>query len=238
MRARPAVASRLHGRAVFVLGGPRSGADAVAAALTSLPGIAPAGVSELFSEGVPSVVGNFVVGQEVGISAVWTEAEFLTASRDLADDVLDPERTGEVVVDASPGEAEWVEIIALLYPDGRFLHVVRDPAEVATELPWWRPVDAVRAATRWYRAHRRLTEADRAPRFPDLPPVHLPRIVVGVADLRADPLRQLGRLVAGLPIEVADQDLERAAVVLADALPPARATLRGRVAAGLGRLLS
>jgi hypothetical protein len=234
MLVRRLAPSRLHGRAVFVLAPPGSGADAVAAALTALRGVAPAGVTELFSDGIPGLVGNFVVGQHVGLSAVWTEDEFLEASRDLADDLLDPRQLGHVVVDASPGEAEWVEVIALLYADATFVRVVRDVREVASAAGW-RPRAAYRAARQWHAAHRCLAEAAVSPRFPELGAAPGSPVVVAVDELRADPAGQLRRITERLPIEPSDDELAAAAAVLARNLPPRRVRLVGRVAAALAR---
>ena len=122
-----AARSPVHGRVVFLATSDEGRARRAIAALGARPGVAtrPRG-SGLLVRGVPRVVGNFLMGQGEGYSALIDEQPFLGALRRLTDEPLVAllEQTGgATAVDWSPGieQPPNDEIARALYPDATFL---------------------------------------------------------------------------------------------------------------------
>ena len=129
-----------------------------------------------------------------GLSRLLSEEEFYELCRVSARYVLDRIAAGDPraswVVEKSPKHALQVEFIHRLFPEARFLHVIRDPRDTVASLlsagrSWgrgWAPKDVVTAA-RWWRDHvesaRRLS--DRSDRYRE----------VTYESLKDDPVRPL-----------------------------------------------
>jgi hypothetical protein len=132
LEAREIVAVPSANRHVFVLG---EASHVVVDALKSVPGVAVLPPADLFAHGLQLVLNNYVAGMHVGyaMSSLADADTFLLAARALADDVYDAARAArgaEVVVDASPGNAEFARAIAALYPDA----VIVDKASTADDV--------------------------------------------------------------------------------------------------------
>lgn len=136
--------SPVHGRVVFVVGGPGSGAERVAAALGALPGLAycPA-PTDLGRAGAGlRLVGYDMGSADAGVAASGAAAlagpsEFLSAARELADVPFAAllARTGaRRVVEYSDEHAWLIGYLARLYPDATYLAVVRSRDAVLATL--------------------------------------------------------------------------------------------------------
>jgi Sulfotransferase family len=142
MRLDPELAldSTLHGRVVFVLASPRTGAERVVQALGRLPGIsARPAPTHLFSQGIDTLVDAWVHGADTtrpqGMTHFIAEQDFMLAVRQLADRLLATSEQN-CVVEYSPGHIAVADRVASVYPDAHLLHVVRDPRVLATEPEW------------------------------------------------------------------------------------------------------
>jgi len=152
--------SPLKDRLIFVVGARRSGTNW----LQRIVGAHPAVVNVpsetyLFSMGFPPLVERFhhgLIGSgQTGFVYMDREA-MLDGLRDFADSVfiglregLDP--AAERIVERTPDHVRHLDLIGDVYPDGRFLHIVRDGRDVARSLrsqPWG-PSSIAEAAEEW-----------------------------------------------------------------------------------------
>jgi hypothetical protein len=129
--------SPLYKRAVFVLAPAHSGAELLVGALGSLPGVRSVTSTDLFSKGLDSVLGNYLLTSVapsdyvVGLSRMAEEQVVLAATRCLADSLLTAaSRGGERLIEYSPGHIDSIELIAALYPDAQFIQLIRDGRDV------------------------------------------------------------------------------------------------------------
>ncbi len=100
-------------------------------------------------------------GRNVSLSALFDDEELLDVARSLFDSIVDRalrERPdASVFVEKTPSHVRHGATIVELYPDARFIEVVRDPRAAAASLiaasrTWarsWAPSDAVGAARLW-----------------------------------------------------------------------------------------
>jgi hypothetical protein len=128
-----AAASPLHGRVVFVLAPPGSASEVVATGLGALQGARLRPMPRLlFGQGLGRVLANFYVslwqGAREGLSALAAEQEVLAAARDLADALIVPQ-DAQLVIDHSPGDIRYAELMAAVYPDATYVQVLRRPED-------------------------------------------------------------------------------------------------------------
>jgi hypothetical protein len=127
-----AAASRLHGRLVLLALPVDDEVAGLHAELAAQPGVrAAAHGSRLFTHGLEVPWRQFQLDVDVGLAPMLGAVEFLTALRQLADDLLDG--AGSTVVDWSPehATADAVEVACSIYPDATV--VVRP--DLAAALP-------------------------------------------------------------------------------------------------------
>ncbi len=207
---------------LFIVGCPRSGTTWVQMLLAQHPHIATAPETQIFTyyldhfrrqwrhehEGPGSKFqGN------AGLSRLLTDAEFddlcRRAARIVLDRILAANPEARLIVEKSPRHAEQADFIHRLFPDARFLHVIRDPRDAASSLmaasrDWgrgWAPRNAIRAARLWnanVNGARRLI--GRTDRYRELRYEHLLQ----------EPVPQLGALLEWLGLQIPDGFCERA----------------------------
>lgn len=129
--------SPLYEHVAFVVGAPRSGTTWLQQLLLVHPLIATGGESHLFCEGLPSIFDNFAYPDETSHLSTWVaEEELLTAARALCDTVFVSQRNGArpdatVVLEKTPNHRMQAALQSKIYPDARYVHIVRDGRDVA-----------------------------------------------------------------------------------------------------------
>lgn len=199
-------ASALHGKAVFLMGAPRSGTTWLQQLLVLHPQIATAGETHVFCEGVGALLKNHDEEDRYsGLSGWVTRPELVTLVRELVDGVMlrmrDTSRPAAThVLDKTPNHIPYAGQVAETHPDAAFIQIIRDGRESAASAhDLWSWSDA-------YGSHRR-----NAARWRDAVldcRTHLSGLrycEVRYEDLLTDPVAQLARVydVIGLPY---DQD--------------------------------
>lgn len=198
--------SLLAGRLIFVVGARRSGTYWVQRILAAHPEVASVpSESHLFSHGIAPLFERFRhtrpdVG---GIGSTYIDRDvLLDAGRRFCDRVLGEslEPGKKFLVERTPLHVLHLGLMASLYPDGRFVHVVRDGRDVARSLlaNEWGPRRIDEAAREWARCARAgLRDA------PD------GTVEVRYEDLLADPDRGVRRLYEGLRLPATPDALAR-----------------------------
>lgn len=129
--------SPLHGKAVFVIGAPRSGTTWLQQLLLVHPAIAGAGEMHVFCEGVGAVFDNHE-GDDAysGLSGWVTRPELVGLVRHLVDgimlrlrDTARPDATH--VLDKTPNHVPYAARLAEVYPDATFVQIIRDGRDSA-----------------------------------------------------------------------------------------------------------
>ena len=153
--------SPLYGRVAFVVGAPRSGTTWLQQLLYTHPDLATGGESHLFCEGLPEVFGNFAHPNGMSHLSTWvSRAELLTAARAFCDQIFEAQRAhtrpaARMVLEKTPNHRLQAALQAELYPDGRYVHIVRDGRDAtASQRELWGAAtdeygDAERAALSW-----------------------------------------------------------------------------------------
>ena len=126
--------SALFRRVGFIVGAPRSGTTWLQQLLLVHPLVATGGESHMFcdDEGVAPLFRNFDHPDRMSHLRTWvSEAELLSAARAFCDTVLETQRAGTradatIVVEKTPNHRLQAALQARLYPDGRYVHIVRD----------------------------------------------------------------------------------------------------------------
>ncbi|MBV8984872.1 MAG: sulfotransferase [Acidimicrobiia bacterium] len=223
-----AESSALHGRAVFVLATPGSGAELLLRALDLLPRVATVPVpTHLFTQGLGRILDHWVHDDhKQGLWKLGTAQDVLLATRLLGDTALDAVRVAngaDVVVEYSPEHATAVDDIIALYPDAHLLHLVRDGRQVAAHLTTsaWK-LGAREAARRWVDDQRAVLELG------DRPNLHILRF----EDLVAAPAIVFGELSDRFGLEADPAAIAAAASVLGDGerrVPASRGTRAGTI---------
>ncbi|MGH2759615.1 MAG: sulfotransferase [Actinomycetota bacterium] len=153
-------ASPLVGRLIFVVGARRSGTNWLQRIVGAHPAVASIpSETYLFSHGFPPLVERFhhsALGSgQTGFVYMDRDA-MLDGLRDFADSVFEGMRAGldpgaERIVERTPDHVRHLALMGEVYPDGRFLHIVRDGRDVARSLrsqPWG-PSSIAEAAEEW-----------------------------------------------------------------------------------------
>lgn len=146
---------------IFNVGSRRSGTFWLQRIVGAHPDVASVpSETHLFSHGIAPLFERFQHGSpsspEVG--AVYVEREALiTATRALCDTALEPFRQGHpALAERTPLHVHHLELIAELYPEAGFVHIVRDGRDVARSLTRqdWGPESVAAAAEEWAGAVR------------------------------------------------------------------------------------
>jgi hypothetical protein len=125
-------ASPLYGRAVFLVGSPRSGTTWLQQLLLLHPSIATAGEMHVFCEGVGALFDNHDGDDpHTGLSGWVTRPELVAAVRVLVDDLMttlrDATRPAAThVLDKTPNHVPYAARLAEVYPDAAFVQIIRD----------------------------------------------------------------------------------------------------------------
>jgi hypothetical protein len=148
-----------------------------------------------------------------GLRVLLTASDFDTACRQFADVIFDKIESwnpqAEILLEKTPDHLRSWRIIKRLYPDARFLHIVRDPRAVASSLlafgreSWGQgaPQDVTEAALFW-RANVRIGRED-------LPHLGEDCLEVRYEDLSSTPDTVLARICSWLAIPTIPYDSER-----------------------------
>ena len=154
---------------LFVVGCPRSGTTWVQLLLSQHPRVATAPETQIFAYYLDFFRKQWLWEREgpggkrhggAGLNRLLDDEEFDDLCRGTARFVLEKiaarNPDGTVVVEKSPRHALQAAWIARLFPDARFLHVVRDPRDTAASLfaagaAWapWAPRNPTDAAALW-----------------------------------------------------------------------------------------
>lgn len=196
-------------RMLFVVGSPRSGTTWVQKLLASHKAIVTGQETGLFDAYLGPMLRAYErdldpekTGRSpLGLGCYMTRDEFDGTVRQFLNSALEhifaDVGAGELFVEKTPSHALYIPEITALLPEARFVHVVRDGRDVVASLlaasrSWgagWapsRPVDAARMWLAHVRAARRGGLPLGASRF----------LEIRYEDLRADPQKVLGRVVA------------------------------------------
>ena len=130
-------ASPLHGRAVFLVGSPRSGTTWLHQLLAVHPSIATSGESHVLCEGLGTLFENHDDADPYMNLSTWvSRAELVGLARQLVDGlfltVRDRARPGAThVLDKTPDHRPHAALLGEVYPDASFIHIIRDGRDVA-----------------------------------------------------------------------------------------------------------
>jgi hypothetical protein len=204
--------SPLAGRMIFNVGSRRSGTLWLQRVVTAHPDVAAVpGETHLFSHGIAPLLERFqhaAIGSgEVGKLYVERDA-LLDAVRDLCDAAFAPLLGGrERLAERTPLHVLHVGLIAEVYPDAHFVHIVRDGRDVVRSVlaQRWGPDRAADAAREW----RDAVLAARA----GAPPERY--VEVRYEEMHTAPESEIPRLYERLGLRVDDE-------VVAGALAEAR----------------
>lgn len=133
-----------------MLGVPRSGTSWLQGMLAQLPEIATVRETHLVDRYLKPLVKAWKIEQQQpapdGLKAIFTEAEFYDAVHNFGDRIfakmLEFKPNAEIVLEKTPDNLNFVDLLNRLYPDAYFVHLIRDPrAVVASHLalkqePW------------------------------------------------------------------------------------------------------
>lgn len=156
-------------RYLFVVGCPRSGTTWVQRLLASHPCVKTGQESDVFDLYVGPQLRAWQLEQReaqggrggVGLGAYFTEDQFLTLLKDYARQLMRPMTEelgpGDLFLEKTPSHVLFVNEILCLYPEARFIHVLRDARDTVASLlgaasSWgagWAPKSARSAAGMW-----------------------------------------------------------------------------------------
>lgn len=202
---------------VFLVGCPRSGTTWLQLLLAQHPAVATLPETHIFPDYVSPLLAKHRgsdPARVVGLGAIVGAEEFRDLCRDLVTKVLaralEDKPAATVILEKTPLHLNYTQDILELFPDARFVHIVRDPRAVSASLldagrDWgkaWAPQTALDAARMWNRSMlhglqlRRLAGACTEVRY---------------EELVASPVDELQRLLRALGLS-ADRDRCVAAV--------------------------
>lgn len=179
-------------RPVFVVGSPRSGTTWVQSLLDCHPEVATCRETHLFSGYIEQLRDRWRFDDRrkeqyesyyrVGLPTVLGRDEFLDLCGNFAEEVLHRVAGGQVgrtdvVVEKTPHHARCADLILELFPEARFVHVIRDPRAVVASLRkasqgwghYWTPdstIDSIRLWKKNVECGREI--ADLTPRYMEL----------------------------------------------------------------------
>ena len=197
-------------RLVFLIGAPRSGTTWLQLMLASVPEVASANETHLFTNYMPSLFRGWdrlrESPRDIGLHHLVTEDQYFSAVREFAAQALGAiaarKSDAGVILEKTPGHAFVWQDIARAFPDAFFLHLVRDPRAVIASLlaarqEWdsgdWIPTRVTRACELWSKhvssaASARQTGRYHEVRYEDLrEPATLRRIFSFLGVDRSDP---------------------------------------------------
>jgi hypothetical protein len=201
--------SPLRDRMVFVVGAPRSGTNWLQRMLAAHRDVVTMpSETHLFTEAIDVLAARVQHGLVTSTStgSVFMDRDaFLDATREFCDrafggvaDILHPGAAR--VVERSPNHVERLDVVAAVFPDAWFVHIVRDGRDVARSLvsqPWG-PTSVEEAAEDWARSVRAAQAAAPA----------LARYrQVRYEDLLAEPITEMRGLLEWLGLTVDDDTL-------------------------------
>jgi len=165
-------ASPLFNQVGFVVGAPRSGTTWLQQLLLVHPLITTGGESHVFCEGLPEIFINFGYRDAASHLSSWvTEPELVTASREFCDTVFETQRRAtrpdaQLILEKTPQHRPGQSALqARVYPDGRYVHIVRDGRDsAASQRTLWGKTSseyssASRVASGWADAVRSVRDA-------------------------------------------------------------------------------
>lgn len=147
----------LDGRLVFVVGFPRSGTYWLQRVISAHRDVAAVpNETHIFSRVVAPLVEQFHHGarSSPSSSGIYIDrAVLMDHVRRLCDDVLAPHMTpgARLLSERSPWHVRHLDLIGEVYPGARFVHIVRDPRDVARSMVShdWGPDSLEEAAGQW-----------------------------------------------------------------------------------------
>jgi sulfotransferase family protein len=149
--------SPLRDRMIFNFGAQRSGTLWLQRIVTAHPAVAAVpNETELFSLGIGPLFERFHHGlrSSTTVGSTYVEREvLLDATRDFCDAIFMGHLTdgAHYLAERSPMHSGSVDVISSVYPDARFVHIIRDGRDVARSLVShdWGPSSVTEAAERW-----------------------------------------------------------------------------------------
>jgi len=200
------VDSPLKDRMIFTIGARRSGTYWMQRIVTAHPDVAAVpGETMLFSHGIAPLFERFHHGTRgsgrPGLLYVDRNV-LLDAARDFSDQILGEYAVPGVhfLAERSPLHINHVGLMAAIYPDARFVHIVRDGRDVARSLVSmeWGPSSIEDAALEW----RASVSATRTGTLPER------YVEMRYEDLIADPRAQIAQLYARLGLRDDDSAVD------------------------------
>lgn len=141
--------SALHGKAIFIVGAPRSGTTWLHQLLATHPDVATGGEAHIFCEGLSALFDNHAgADPNMGLSTWLTRPELVALVRQLVDGVFttmrDAVRPGATrILDKTPNHVPYAAHLADVYPDASFVHIIRDARDsVASQHDLWASWDS------------------------------------------------------------------------------------------------
>lgn len=197
---------------VFLVGCPRSGTTWLQLMLSAHPAISSSQETHLMTyiAALDSVWAKHAASSRgIGLPAVLPAEDFRSLEADFARAVLRKVATTAVFLEKTPGHALHLDRILEMFPDARFIHMVRDPRAVTSSIiragkqwagPWASP-DSRTNALLWRRSVSAALDFEAA--HPGL------MLRTSYADFRGDPAKQLSRTFRWLDIEADPYAVER-----------------------------
>jgi hypothetical protein len=188
---------------IFLVGTQRSGTLWLQRILAAHPDVVMLpSETHLFNEGIGRLGQSVHHGPmtSTGTGEIYMDPEaFYDATRDFCDAVFGQvaERlapTAQHIVERSPNHVYWLDVIGPVYPDGRFVHIIRDGRDVARSQvsQHYGPDDVGKAAREWRRAIDSARAA--APRLRSYTEVRYEKLL-------AEPRAEIGALFRALGLD-------------------------------------
>ncbi|MEM7594888.1 MAG: sulfotransferase, partial [Cyanobacteria bacterium P01_A01_bin.83] len=163
-------------KTVFIMALPRSGTSWLQGMLANLPEIATVRETHLVDNYLRNLVKAWNNEHKQpapdGLRAILTEAEFYNCIKGFSDRILakisEFNPSAEIILEKTPGNLNFVDLLNRLYPEAYFIHLIRDPrAVVASHLALkqekWGWIDAgenhFNIARKWVRGMEKRDQA-------------------------------------------------------------------------------
>jgi Sulfotransferase family len=203
---------------VFIIALPRSGTSWLQGMLGFLPEIATVRETHLVDNYLQHLIKSWNNEQKAlapdGLKAILSEAEFYASLKVFSDRILnkflDFKPDAQIILEKTPDNLNFVPLLARLYPQAYFIHVIRDPrAVVASNLALkqekWGWIGAeqnqISLALKWNQgiANRDRAQALLQERF----------LEVRYEDLHGDRGGQLAKVATFLGLNYSQEQLEK-----------------------------